>query len=107
MPSAKVQLPNGSVITIEAETDELVRIAHLLTGNPASEPLPKPKRDAPKRAKLGRGKPKGLTDHVRSLKADGFFKPGRTLDDVREALTAAGYIHSPNEISPVLLRLRR
>lgn len=99
-PKATIQLANGARVTIEGQPEEVARLMGLLGGRPASK------------SKAGAGpkvrkKPKGVSGHVLELKEAGFFKGGKSLEQVREALAAAGYIFGANEISPALLRFRR
>ncbi len=89
-PRSELLLPNGSKVLVEGTPEEIARIALLIGGGPASETATK--KTPQRKPRPHSSKPKGATDHIRSLKAEGFFKTGKTLDQVREALKEKGYI---------------
>ncbi len=99
-PKATIKLPNGTTISIDGEPYEIARITAQIAG--------KPVQSAEKRSPKPIKKPKkGATLYIRELKADGFFKGGKPLEQIRDALEAKGFIYGLNELSPPVLRLRR
>src|SRR5437867_12015650 len=107
MPTAKITLPNGSIVNVEGTPDEVANLLSLF-----SAPDVKSLRDAVANSgkplrQASKGQAKGPTGHIRKLKEEGFFKSKRALPDVQKKLEEMGHIYAQESLSPVLVRLVR
>jgi hypothetical protein len=111
MASAEITLPDGITVTVEGSPDEISSVVERLKGNgnnSASLPGRAPSL-GPYRAKSKRPQPRReqIGDLVGGLIEDGFFRPPKTLGDVRSALAQRGHHYPRTTLSPLLLRLVR
>jgi hypothetical protein len=113
MAKATLNLPDGTVVTVEGSPDEIARITSLHSqsvGGNAAPPRRKtstPKKRSPKAAAGERRNKEGPQSQILELKAEDFFKEKRSLRDVQRKLEEMGHIYSLNNITSPLIRLVR
>jgi hypothetical protein len=104
--TAKLTLPNGTLVAIEGNAAEIKDLlAHFSTPAAAnSRQSSALGSKAPKKEKVGRKGPQKL---LAELAEDNFFKEKRTIGDVRKKLEQEGHIYPQTSLSAPLLRLTR
>jgi hypothetical protein len=117
MAKAKVQLSDGTTVTIEGTPDEVAAMLRRLSpaGSTSESYRKKGPRQAQRRgsASVGSGSrstrspTKGPVDYIRELLDDDFFKTKRGLGEVRSKLEERAHIYPNTTISPVLFRMVR
>jgi hypothetical protein len=114
MPTANIELPNGTKVQIDGSPDEIARVLALYqqprgTPQPSShEPAPQPQRSKSRKARRPGAGPRnrnGAIQHIRLLIAEQFFDERQTLAKVQVKLEEHGHIYSQNQISTPLRRL--
>jgi hypothetical protein len=114
MPTANIELANGTKVQIDGSPEEIARVLALYQ-QPRSTPQPsghepaaqtsgrKPRKaDRPGSGSRSR---KGAIQHIRVLIGEQFFDERQTLEAVRVKLEEHGHIYSQNQISTPLRRL--
>lgn len=107
MAKATLTLSDGTVVELDS-TDQ--GIAKILSQYNASLTLPDAKKTTKKRkAKKGSKKAvtAGLKERLEAMIADGSFKEGRQVKDVKAMLATKGFTHSTQTISTQLIRFVR
>ena|ERR1700733_3623929 len=115
MPTANIELTDGTKIAIEGSPEEIARVIALYqqpkVGMPAPfrhEPaLPTPSRKSrkPRRAGAPGRSRNGIMQQLRLLITEQFFDERQTLAGVQMKLEQNGHIYSQNQISTPLRRL--
>jgi len=104
MAKAEINLPNGTKITVDGTSDEIIKIQQAFSKNSESKPRKNyiyrnegiPKKKPSKIGPLGR---------IRVLIGENYFKKKRTLDDVKKSLEEKAMFYKHSDIAPSLIRL--
>ncbi len=100
MAKADINLPNGTKITIDGNVDDITKILDLIKNDSQAKSINN-KKDLSIQAK----KKSGAKEHIRNLKAEGYFKQKRTIGDIQKSLKESGYIYETTSLSKPLLEL--
>ena len=106
MAKANINLPDGTLIVIEGNVEEVSKILKLIKEKPASAKKEKERQTKSAETEKRKMKP-GLTAYVYELKEEGYFKNERSLEDILKALKQKGHIYPKSSISETVLRLTR
>jgi hypothetical protein len=111
MAKANITLANGTVVTIDGTADEIKSLLEIYSHGPqlkggieGSTEKKKHRKKVPKgngEAKIKKVK-KGPKGYIAELKAEGFFKAKRTMNEVQAKLEEDGHIYPLNELSTPL-----
>ncbi len=113
MATARLELPDGTTVTIEGTADEVATLLtrfsdDRLSRSGAIGDRPKHASSRPfKNASKDRQKRKGPRILLQDLADENFFKSKRTIGEVQKKLEEKGHIYSLNSLSTPLLRLTR
>lgn len=109
MAKANISTSSGTTIIVEGTPEEVAKIIAAVGDSiPASSGRdderqqhadPQPNQETPRRP--------GLTGLILDLKAEGYFKEKRSLNDVRVALEQNGHIYPNTTVAPILLALTK
>src|ERR1700722_18122923 len=114
MPTANIELSNGTKVTIDGSPEEIARVLALYQQprptpqSPGRAPAPHASVKKPRKAGRSGAGPrsrKGAIQHIRVLIGEQFFDERQTLEAVRVKLEEHGHIYSQNQISTPLRRL--
>src|ERR1700733_14777806 len=114
MPTANIELPNGTKVQIDGSPEEIARVLALYqqplgTPQPSGrEPAPQPPSRKPRKVRRSGAGPRsrsGAIQHIRLLIAEQFFDERQSLANVQVKLEEHGHIYSQNQISTPLRRL--
>jgi hypothetical protein len=103
MPTANIQLPDGTKVTVEGSPEEIAKVLSLYgPKGPAigAEEAPMRERAAKKSPAL-----QGATPYLRELMDESFFSEPRSLSAVQKKLADLGHIFPQNAVSTPLRRL--
>ena len=106
MTNAKIELPNGTKISVEGTPEEVAKTVKLMqseSGKYSADDV----QSASRPKKLRQSKKIGAKDRVRELICDGFFKEQKNLPEVKHGLAAKGHIYPLTTLSPAMVRLVR
>ncbi len=109
MAKANISTSSGTTIVVEGTPEEVAKIIAAV-GDPIPASTgrtdkgrqhadPQPDQETPRRS--------GLTGLILDLKAEGYFKEKRSLNDVRVALEQNGHIYPNTTVAPILLALTK
>jgi hypothetical protein len=106
MPKAKISNDSGLKIEVDGTVDEINAIINYASGSMNSTNTQR--RKTPKKhnvkARTVRDTPTSL---IRGLINDNFFKPPKSLPQIRAKLTEMGHPYAVTSLSPAVLRLVR
>ena len=105
MPKSKIDLPNGTKITIEGSVEDVAKIVSLYKA--PAVPAEIIRKEKPRLRGRARKPKRGPIQYIRELKASGFFKEKRTDEDVRKILDSEGHIYGRGSVARCLLELVR
>jgi|ERR1700722_1817931 hypothetical protein len=115
MPTANIELPDGTKVAIDGSPEEIARVLALYQqprGGGSSPPPHEPahrssggKSHKAGRSDAGARSRNGIMQQLRSLIAEGFFDARQTLENARAKLEEHGHIYAQNQISTPLRRL--
>ena len=109
MPSGKLTLPNGTILTVEGTTEEVGSLIKLFSEpetHSVRDVVVKKPTDPPKKSRQ-RKEASGPLGYIRGLKEEGYFGSKRTISDVQEKLEEKGHIYPLTSLSTPLIRLVR
>lgn len=107
MTKAKIEMENGTKITIEGTPEDVSTAIKLMQElRPYTKKTKVISKDSKEQKIKSSGK-KGIRDRTRELISDGFFKKQRSLHNVKDELENKGHIYPVTSISPTLIRLVR
>jgi hypothetical protein len=114
MATAKLTLPNGTVVNIEGTAEEVAKLLEKFPGGGGgpspSAPVPsKPaKKPSPAAGTTKKANNRiGPQDLIAQLAEQGFFKSKRSLGEVQSKLEEGGHIYAITSLSTPILRLTR
>jgi hypothetical protein len=103
MASAKIQLPDGTEVTIEGTPEEIGRVLALYGPRDLADESPTKKK--PRRSSVTARSGSGAVSHLRDLIAENYFSERRSLANVQRRLEELGHIFPLNQLSTPLRRL--
>jgi len=110
MPKAKIELPNGTVVTIDGTPEDVAKLLKLYSSStdvPDKTSTKKQSTGSKTPSKPSAKSPKGPMGHIRVLIDEGFFKSRKSLADIQKKLEEKGHIYAQSSLSPALVRLVR
>lgn len=110
MATAKISLPNGTIITVEGSVEEVEKIVSFYSEKSGfiDKAAKKAKRKKTSPKKEGKRKAQGPMYYIRELIKEGFFEKERTVNDIRDSLRQKkGIIYKSKDVSATVLRLLR
>ncbi|MEI8014572.1 MAG: hypothetical protein WCH20_06995 [Nitrospira sp.] len=109
MAKANISTANGTTIVVEGTPEEVSKIIAAVGGaSTPSKPLHGEKLGTSVKAIPSKNpKKSGLTGLILDLKAEGYFKEKRFLNDVRLVLEQSGHIYPNTTVAPILLALTK
>src|SRR5574341_1705229 len=109
MAKANISTSSGTTIIVEGTPEEVAKIIAAV-GDPMPAPSGrdhKKQQHANAQSNQKTSRRSGLTGLILDLKAEGYFKEKRSLNDVRVALEQNGHIYPNTTVAPILLALTK